>query len=218
VIHVYALLPGSAVAPEIAGVDDRPVVLQDAAGLAAAVSTVVAPPEPTPANVLRHGGVVDALAARNPAILPVRFSPPFPDEDAMAAALTERADALRATLDEVAGCVELGVTVAGELEQPTGRAGSGADYLRTRLAARVERNRLAEVLDAPLRQRALARSPRARRSTGLVLDCSYLVRADEVEGFRQAVAELGRDLDRGLAIACTGPWAPYSFASGIPTA
>jgi hypothetical protein len=43
-----------------------------------------------------------------------------------------------------------------------------------------------------------------------LLRASYLVRANDVDRFADRVRELQRG-DGGLALSCTGPWAPYSF-------
>ena len=57
---------------------------------------------------------------------------------------------------------------------------------------------------------ALARDSRERAGDE-PLRAAYLVGHDDVEGFVARVREL-QDEHPELAILCTGPWPPYSFA------
>jgi hypothetical protein len=115
-------------------------------------------------------------------LLPVRFGTVLPDETAAAAAVAERRDELAAALDRVRGAVELGLRVRGEGE---------AAGVHERLAA-------------------LARDAVVRDGPDL-LRAAYLVDRDAVDGFVALVRRL-QEAHPDLALLCTGPWPPYSFA------
>jgi hypothetical protein len=81
---------------------------------------------------------------------------------------------------------------------------SGAAYLR----ARTTRSQAADSVHAALA--ALARDSRTRVGVE-PLRAAYLVDRHAVAGFVSRVREL-QDAQPELAILCTGPWPPYSFA------
>ena len=56
-----------------------------------------------------------------------------------------------------------------------------------------------------------AASRNARADEDNVIRASYLVARDEVGYFASVVRDLQDDHPE-LAVSCTGPWAPYSFA------
>jgi hypothetical protein len=154
--------------------------------------------------------VVDALA-RSAAVLPARFGLSFADEEALERTVRERRDELEAALERVRGCVELGLRVlAPEPDGAPVEPESGGDYLRARLRETEERERLALGLHETLEGRArdARRSPPQGR---WLLSAAYLVPAGGVDDFRGAVEEL-ESAHPELALVCTGPWPPYSFA------
>jgi Gas vesicle synthesis protein GvpL/GvpF len=116
-------------------------------------------------------------------LLPVRFGTLLRDEDAAAAAVAERRDELAAALERVRGAVELGVRVRGE---------GDAAPVHEALAA-------------------LARDTVVRDGPDL-LRAAYLVDRDTVDAFVALVRRL-QETHASLALLCTGPWPPYSFAS-----
>ena len=85
--------------------------------------------------------------------------------------------------------------------------------MRARLASLERVDAIAGELHRPLAGLARA-STRTRAATPrLVMSGAYLLEPDEVEAFETRVAEL-RARHPELAVACTGPWPPYSFAPG----
>ena len=99
-------------------------------------------------------------------------------------------------MEELSGLVEIGVRVAAP-EQGRPPIDTGTDNMHAAAA----RDAALRMLDHRLR-------PRARDGS----DGRYLVARDDVEGF---VAEVERYAGEHpeLAVVCTGPWAPYSFAA-----
>ena len=148
-----------------------------------------------PVDAVGHGLAVESLMGRCRSVLPVRFGERFPDEEALRRAVEPRVAELEQRLDELAGCVEIGVRVAPPEERAA--VETGTDYMRA--AGRREADMHA--LDRRLR-------PRARKST----DARYLVARSEVAGFAAEVERYAREHPE-LAVVCTGPWAPYTFAA-----
>jgi hypothetical protein len=155
---------------------------------------------------------LDALVSREALIdglmedhdrLPVRYGSDLADEAAAARVLTERHDELRAALDRVRGAVELSVRVL-PVDEPAD-AVSGREYL----AARTERAGVARELHDTLS--SLARGAVLRPGPEL-LRAAYLVERGAVHRFVAEVLRL-QDAHPELALLCTGPWAPFSFAS-----
>ena len=128
-----------------------------------------------------------------------------------------RHEELAAALERVRGAVELSVRVvaAGGAPAPSpplpAETTSGAEYLRLRAEAEASRDEAARALNDPLA--ALAReSAQAQPRPPELFRAAYLVERGAVDSF---VAEVGRLQagSPGLAILCTGPWPPYTFAA-----
>jgi len=200
--------------------DDPGPPLPDVAGLRlvpfdglAAVYTPASDAELSPETLWRHEEVVEALMADRD-VLPVRYGTRLEDEAAVAHAVGERRDELAAALDRVRGAVELSVRVVPAREAPRppdhGETRSGADYLRVRALAEAGRSEAAHALQEPLA--ALARaSTEGRPRPPELFRAAYLVERGAVDSFVAVVARL-QGANPALAILCTGPWPPYSFA------
>jgi hypothetical protein len=189
VIHLYAFVLGAR------GVDELELVRLGSVEAVVGTEAV---------DAVGHGLVVESLVERCDSVLPVRFGESFADEEALRVAVSPRLEALQVRLEELAGCVEVGVRVAAP-ESPL-PAGSGSDYLRSL----GEREGAIGGLDRRLRSRArdavVRRRAGGQRETGYLLDRTDVAEfAAEVERYAAAHPD--------LAVICTGPWAPYSFAA-----
>jgi hypothetical protein len=208
VIDLYAITdnPGPPL-PDVAGLRLVPFD-----GLAA-VCTPASEAELSTETLWRHEEVVEALMEHRD-LLPVRYGTRLDDEAAVARAMEGRRDDFAAALERVRGAVELSVRVvaAGGTLDPPGppETASGAEYLRQRAQAEATREDAARALHGPLA--ALAReSAQAGPRPPELFRAAYLVEREGVDSFVSEVGRLqGRSL--GLAILCTGPWPPYSFA------
>jgi hypothetical protein len=147
-------------------------------------------------DALRHGLAVEDLAERCDSVLPVRFGERFESEAALRTSVAPRLDVLARRLEELSGLVEIGVRVAAP-EQGRPPIDTGTDYMHAAAA----RDAALRMLDHRLR-------PRARDGS----DGRYLVARDDVEGFAAEVERYAAEHPE-LAVVCTGPWAPYSFAA-----
>lgn len=191
---------------------------------------------PTPQNVWRHERVLERLM-RDHTVLPLRFGTICRDAEALKEYVLGSADVYRNDLGRVRGKVEIalriadrvasvqpGKSVAVKLDAANDHepAGRGAAYLRARLrrlrndTAREGRGRQLEAL---LRQHLgvllqdVLCTPRADSSAGYAVSC--LVERDRVAAFSGALDGF-RAKHPQFEIACTGPWAPYSFVAMAP--
>lgn len=238
-IYVYALTdPLDAPPPGDLGFAGAPLETLVDDDVGAVFSTCATSPAANAENLWRHEAVTEALM-RGGAVLPTRFGTTLTGLPRLRAVLVRNRAAIRAGLEHVRGCVEVGVrvlvrggggrratvepgAVGPESEQPRPNgaspdSGVGRAYLLGRLAE--ERRQRAEEHGAevvardvhvPLARYARDTVRRPARGAG-VLAAAYLVERDRLDGFVAAV----RNVDRERAdrqVVCTGPWAPYSFA------
>jgi hypothetical protein len=161
--------------------------------------------EPDAAALWQHEERIERLMAERP-LLPVRFGTRVVDEAAAAAAVAGRGAELMARLDHVRDAVELAVRVrlADPEPEPETVPASGAEFIRARTARTHVADVVREALDG------LARDSR-ERAADEPLRAAYLVERGAVEAFVTRVRELQAEHPE-LAILCTGPWPPYSFA------
>jgi Gas vesicle synthesis protein GvpL/GvpF len=170
-------------------------------------------PEPTREALWHHEQVVEDLMREAP-VLPMRFGTVLAGEDALAGVLESRGDELAAALERVRGRVELGVRTVlrtRRLESaPGGGERSGREYMLARARAYAGAESLAQDIHRPLAE--LAREAKRRETPPpTILKASYLVDEATVDRFRDEVRRL-QEAHQDLALLCTGPWPPYSFA------
>ena len=214
-IHVYAYMPAPARTFELTGLDDAPLECRTVRDVAVLFSRHARAFEPTEAAVRRHAAVVEAAMHDAPAVLPGRFGHPFADDASMERAVADRAAELHDRLRLVEGCVELGVrALESTPRQPPLSTAGGAEYLHARLREANERERRATELHDALRGVARESTHQIPPSGRVLLSAAYLVPAEERQGFEERVRELELAQDE-LAVVCTGPWPPYSFASTV---
>jgi hypothetical protein len=200
--------------------DDPGPPLPDVAGLRlvpfdglAAVCTPASETELSPETLWHHEEVVEALMADRD-LLPVRYGTRLDDEAAVTRAMEGRSGELAAALDRVRGAVELSVRVVAADGTPSPpsppETTSGAEYLRLRAQAEASHDDVARAVHEPLAERA-RESTEGRPRPPELFRAAYLVDRGGIDSF---VAEVGRlqEESPGLAILCTGPWPPYSFA------
>jgi hypothetical protein len=192
-----------------------------------------AAPLPSPLHAVRSGGL-SAICAPAPGgartsddlwqreallerlmedrdVLPVRFGTVVRDEAAVRAAVAAREEELAAGLDRVRGAVELALRV--EARALCRDAGHGDGTGRGYLSAKAASARTAHSLHEPLA--ALARASALRPGREL-LRAAYLVDRGAVDAFVALVRHLQGAHEEELALVCTGPWPPFSFAEEVP--
>jgi Gas vesicle synthesis protein GvpL/GvpF len=212
-VLLYAIAEGEPGTIDGTGLDGRDLRGVGDGGLVAVVSDHQ-PRAATPTAALwEYEETVESLMDRL-TVLPVRFGSVLADDAAARAELRARRAWLRQALRRVRGAVELGVRASRpDGQAPPARAahlGDGTAYMLARLR---EHRRAQAVADRLASLRALARASTQRVLPDSVVPVrgAYLVECDRVGEFAAAVRCLDRELPE-VALVCTGPWPPYSFA------
>jgi hypothetical protein len=188
------------------------------------------------ATARAHDAVISAIARGQP-VVPLRMATVFLDDGRVRELLEARRADFVAALDRVTSREEFGVKAFADPKALTGtndsggRPGeklSGTAYLMRRrraLASQDDAFRVAaahaERIHAGLLEHAVdgKRKPASDRHLSgrdgwTVLNGTYLVKKDEVDAFRAAVATIDRNTP-GIELEITGPWPPYSFAGDV---
>ncbi|MGN6662961.1 MAG: GvpL/GvpF family gas vesicle protein [Solirubrobacterales bacterium] len=215
-IYVYAIAESPSV-PPVPGLGGSPLRAVGVEGLRAVVSDHERAPESNEDALWRHESVVEALMEDGD-VLPMRFGMLVADESGVQALLHARREEFESALARVRGAVELSVRAriepgGGPMNEFAAAAepggGPGTAYLRVRLDESRRAEEAVDRIHGPLSR--LARSAaRGRSAPPGTLKSAYLVDRGRVEAFGAQVEELAEEVD-GAAIACTGPWPPYSF-------
>lgn len=228
--HLYCLLPRGAElsAPELEGIGGAPVRAIDAGAVTAWVSTLPDPATPADALAIRAHDAVTTAALALATPLPARFGQRFDSDEACRSALERRESALSASLEAVAGCVEMRLLLApppapappaGRPRAPAGGE-SGRAYLE-RVRSRIGRDRILHERAASIRAALLAAAGAlalrdavaVRPGSAVPVAVAHLVRRGDADAWRAAAegAALAFTLP-GERIVVAGPVAPYSFA------
>jgi hypothetical protein len=171
---------------------------------------------------------LDALVAllRGGPVLPIRFATLAPDEEAVRELLDGAADELVHRLDALDGLVEVRLQIDGDLdaelralvqaspalararpEQLDDRVRRG-EQINARLAER--RDELGEQVLARLQPLAVAHTT-VRSQTATEVKHAYLIRAEALHEFDEAVQALRDDLGERYAIEYAGPLPAFEF-------
>jgi hypothetical protein len=220
VIYVYAIAEARPGLPaDVAGFGGAPLRALEQGDLAAVYSSD--PPaglEPTREALWLHEGVLERLMATH-AVLPLRFGSTLPSEHELRELLTARHREFAAALAVVRGRVEIGVRASATGpakggEAVAGESTSGHAYLAAKLERRRAAARMGEELHSELAALARASSFRLIADPRPAFAGAYLVDRERVGEFRRGF-EAARDARPDLALACTGPWPPFSFTEAL---
>lgn len=206
---------------DLRGIDGHSIHALEAGELAVWLSAE-APGPATVERVRQHDAVVRA-AMRTATPLPLRYGTRFADEAEAVRLLLARAAELEASLERVAGRVEMGLRVLWKEPQPPASGTeaaadpphSGREYLERRRAEiradeelQARAGLLLDRLDGHFPGIPVVRTMGSDR--GVVGSLAHLVQVDFLDPYRALVQSARDDLvEAGLVL--TGPWAPYSF-------
>ena len=218
-LYLYAICETGVSPPAaVRGIGGVPLDFVALGPVTLAVGRAPCPVEADLATLRRHQAVLEALMTGGP-VLPFRFGTVVPDLNDIAAAVWSNLAAIVANLDDVAGCVELGLTggMPRRVAQADPAAETGRDYLLRRCRHDAARSAQARLLRAGLDRldrelhdlsRSSCRLPEAE--SGGLLRFAYLVPSDTVPEFQSVVRRATEDGVAPLLVA-SGPWPPYSF-------
>jgi gas vesicle protein GvpL/GvpF len=210
-IHLYAFVDELDPAPALRGAATEPLDTHGFDGVIAVIGELAEPLPETTETAVAHGLVIESLRDHAAAVLPARLTRPFADRAALVAATQQSVPSLRRRLRCVRGCVELGLRVTARAADAAEPPTDGTAYMQRLAAAESVRRALADEAHALLRPHALDCRVQTPADPATVYRAAYLVRRDAAAGFARRAARLG-ERHPELALACTGPWAPYSFA------
>jgi hypothetical protein len=161
-------------------------------------------------ELLRYAKIVRSIGRLSP-LLPVRYGTVLPSLEELERLLNERGSSWSELLDEIGGCEEMIVHIAGDSIPEPAAAGSvsGTRYLMSRVQRRRHIDGLVDDL-------TLALGDSVRRSSVLSaaddLRVAFLVEPGAASAFREAIDRWADSLP-GREIQVTGPWPPFSFAA-----
>jgi hypothetical protein len=208
-LYVFALLETAPRPPLPRGLDG-PVRLRRAGSWVAAVESRRRAPATDLATLQRQHDVVERLATRSSAILPVRFGTILTARELDDVVRGNAAD-LRDAFARVRGCVQMTWRMAAASRAETRAApASGRAYLAARLRETRPPRRWKPVRDA---MTPLAAAERYEPASGGARDALYhLVRRDDVRSYLTAARRVRGELP---AARLTGPTAPYAFTPDV---
>jgi hypothetical protein len=209
---IYGICDRSPLPPGARGLAGAPLEALGEGGLVAVFTRhAQSIGDPSPEALWSHEQVVERLMADR-TVVPVRFGSTVAGEDALRRLLAERRESLTAAIARVRGRVELGLRVHHEEPVAGGdMSASGRDYLLSRLQATRRAGDAAAALHEPLAALASDSVRQPPGGAGELLRSAYLVDRRGVAGFCTRVRRL-QDAHPEIAMLCTGPWPPYSFA------
>lgn len=215
-IWLYALTNDSTrPLPTLIGQDGKQLEQTRVDGIAAVWSSWMQEAAiPSDTDSLWHQQAVLEALMEDRTLLPLRYGTVLEDAAALTAVLMARHDEWLTALGRVEGCVEMAVraTVRRCTEVCGGPGESGTGYL-TRRKREFEQ---ARELAGRIHRRLAAISTAGEACPGAAADGtftgSYLVPRGGVDHFGQTVGRLAEEAP-DVALVCTGPWPPYSFAN-----
>jgi hypothetical protein len=223
-----------------AGVEGQPIGILTCEGLSAVISMLSAPElsRADLATVMSYQRVIDYFHRRR-TIIPMRFGCVFSEEAQIVRFLEDHSEEYRVLLEQLEGCVEMGIRVlmdnrqyearvpssAGSDPAPPdpGLAGAGKGYLGARRSHYAARDQLGngeraiiETVRGPfcglfVRCKAEKSMPIAgsHESSARMLSLYFLVKREDVEKFRLVFQAFA---SRSSArILLSGPWPPFNF-------
>lgn len=224
----------------VAGVQGQPVAILSSKGLSAVISMVSVPQLPPAdlASIRAYQSVIEHFH-RERTIIPMRYGCLFSAETQIICFLEDHSNGYHALLEELEGCVEMGIRLllnhsACEDRAPStgcpdrvpplpGFAATGRGYLSARRSHYADRDQLAhaetamlETVRAPfagLFVRCKAEKPMSRmgnqQPSPRMLSLYFLVKREEVGKFRQAFQEFAPGCSTRVLLS--GPWPPFNF-------
>lgn len=194
--------------------------------LAAVVTDRAGGRSPTAGTLRRYDRLMQELAERFPAILPVRFGTRMA-EDELRSVLASRRSALTSALAHVRKRVQMTVRVVRrnsdrEREVPVPPASrlppeggserrlTGRDYLRSRARAAAARREVPGFEPVRSAVARWVRDERVERRAG-VASVYHLIPRSSADAYRRAAQTSAASL--GVTAIVSGPWPPYAFAA-----
>lgn len=227
ILCVYALVSSSRPLQRLTGIAGERLRAIPVDGVIAVVGDVRRRPAASTRNLRQYAAVVETLASRVPAILPVRFGTSFDDLAELTLVLRSRGSALRQRVRAVRGRTQMTLRLVSESGSGDGsrasqsraasrarvrlehRATQGTQYLQERLAVLRTAREVSELASIRPAIRRFVKDERVERRGG-VATVHHLIPRAMAERYRAAVERAAAD--SGVRLVISGPFAPYAFA------
>lgn len=195
-LYVYGMTEQTDIEMTVDGVAGASTLYTvDYGPLSALVSDIdTTDPERTDGAAKAHDDVLRSAIERDDirTVVPMGFGMAFKNARTLKGVMRGAQRAFRKALDDVEGCVELGVKVVAPSD-----GGADVEALRT-------------TLDETLSPHSLGQTDDDLFSDRLVVNRSYLVEQSSRDAFDDAVEAIETEYEDAL-VKYTGPWAPYNF-------
>ena len=229
IICVYALTSPAPARLRLTGVAGEKLRAISVSRIAAVVGEVRRAPAPAVRNLRRHAAVVEAIAARAPAILPARFATTVVDGEELRFILTSRSATLRRRLRAVRGRCQMTIRLAAPSEPESddaplasrstvmGRtrlrvangATQGTQYLQRRVAMAAKARAIPGFEPIRAAVHRFVKDERVEKRAGIVT-VNHLIPRAAVPRYIAAVDRAAAESH--LRLLVSGPLAPYAFA------
>lgn len=234
--YVYAIVPErTAEGLALQGIGGAGVEVVTAAGIAAVVSPIADRTiRPVRRNLAAHHAVQKAVAEISPS-LPMGFGMISESVAAVRRLLEANGDALAEKLETLAGCAEMSVRVAWDVDNVFEHLLARSDELRAardrmlaaapqnrdeQIAAgelfaailQEERERHAAAVEAALRPACERMEPADLKRDDDLARFACLVRLPSLDRFERALADAAEAFADDILFEYAGPWPPHTFA------
>jgi len=126
-------------------------------------------------------------------VVPMSFGMAFKNERTLKGVLRGARRALRSTLNDIEGTVELGVKILAPADDA------------------VPQEDIQAMVTDQLTELSINETKNDLFTDRLIVNKSYLVERDQRDAFDTAIDEIEAEYDDELTIKYTGPWPPYNF-------
>ncbi len=195
-LYVYGIIEQTDIEMEVDGVYGASTLgTVDYRSHSALTSTVdTTDPERTDEAVATHDDVLRAVVERDDVetVVPMGFGMAFKNARTLKGVMRGAQRAFRKALNDVEGCVELGIKLVDPADGAT-----DADELRGALEDELDPLSAGQTEDDLFSDR-------------LIANRSYLVEQDQRDAFDEAVERVETE-NEDVLVKYTGPWAPYNF-------
>lgn len=195
-LYVYGIIEQTDIEMEVDGVYGASTLgTVDYRSHSALTSTIdTTDPERSDEAVATHDDVLRAVVERDDVetVVPMGFGMAFKNARTLKGVMRGAQRAFRKALNDVEGCVELGIKLVDSADEAT-----DADELRGALEDELDPLSAGQTEDDLFSDR-------------LIANRSYLVEQDQRDAFDEAVERVETE-NEDVLVKYTGPWAPYNF-------
>lgn len=226
ILCVYALVGSPCPVQKMTGIAGERLRGITVDGVVAIVGEVRRRPSASTTTLRKYAAIIESIAARVPAVLPVRFGTTFADLAELTSVLRSRRAATRQRLRAVRRRAQMTIRIVGSDPddgrsrgqtpvmsrtgvRPRYEATQGTQYLRQRLTVLRTAREVPELAPIQTAIRGFVTDERVERRGGVITVHHLIPRARAVRYLAAVERAVGQS---GIRLAISGPFAPYAFA------